>query len=62
MINLYLVGNVELGGVDLEDYPDFVDAYIEYAEYDEVEMSVDQLAELNDNSEFVQDCVMDHLF
>lgn len=62
MINLYLVGNIEVAGIDLEDYPDFVDAYIEYAEYDEVEMTVDQLAELNDNSEFVQDCVMEQLF
>tara|TARA_R110001592_G_scaffold96120_3_gene276282 strand:+ start:509 stop:697 length:189 start_codon:yes stop_codon:yes gene_type:complete len=62
MINLYLVGNIELGGVDLQDYPDFSDAYIEYAEYDEVEMTVDQLSELNDDSEFVLDCVMEQLF
>ena len=25
--------NIELGGIDTRDYPDFVDAYIQYAEY-----------------------------
>jgi hypothetical protein len=26
------VTNIELGGVDMNDYPDFCDAYVEYAE------------------------------
>tara|TARA_Y100000389_G_scaffold156808_1_gene157768 strand:+ start:83 stop:307 length:225 start_codon:yes stop_codon:yes gene_type:complete len=26
------VTNIELGGVDMKDYPDFCDAYVEYAE------------------------------
>ena len=31
-INFNEVTNIELGGVDINDYPDFCDAYVESAE------------------------------
>ena len=31
-INIKNVTNIELGGVDMKDYPDFCDAYVESAE------------------------------
>ena len=62
MINLRLVENVEVDGIDTFDYPDFVDAFIVYAEYDGKEMTDEQIEELNSDSEFVLDCVMDQLF
>ena len=62
MINLRLVENVEVDGIDTFDYPDFVDAFIVYAEYDGKEMTEEQIEELNENSEFVQECVSDYLF
>lgn len=56
------ISNIELGGIDTNDYPDFCDAFIESAEYDGVELTDEELDELNCNSEFVYDCVLKHLF
>ena len=56
------ITNIELGGIDHNDYPDFVDAFIESAEIDGVELTDEELEELNCNSEFVYDCVLKHLF
>lgn len=28
------VRSIEIGGVDFDDYPDFCDAYVEYAEFE----------------------------
>jgi hypothetical protein len=56
------ITNVELGGIDTNDYPDFCDAYIVSAEIDGVELTDAELEELNCNSEFVYDCVLNELF
>jgi hypothetical protein len=56
------ITNIELGGINTNDYPDFCDAFIESAEYDGVELTDEELDELNCNSEFVYDCVLKHLF
>lgn len=34
MINIKQISNVEFGGIDMNDYPKFCDAYIEYADID----------------------------
>jgi len=57
-----LITNVYVDGIDPNDYPDFVDAYIYSAEYDGEEMTEEQLDELNENSEFVHDCVYNQLY
>jgi hypothetical protein len=56
------ISNIELGGIDTKDYPDFVDAYIVSAEIDGVELTDAEIEELNCNSEFVYDCVLNQLF
>lgn len=56
------ISNIELGGIDTNDYPDFCDAFIESAEIDGVELTDAELEELNCNSEFVYQCVLNELF
>ena len=56
------IDNVEIDGIDTNDYPDFVDAYIASADYDGVPMTDEQLDEVNDNSDFVYDCLQNHLY
>ena len=56
------ISNVELEDVFTNDYPDFSDAYIAYAEYDGVPMTSEQLDELNNDGDFVYEEIMDKLF
>ena len=56
------IDNVEIDGIDTSDYPDFVDAFISYAEYNGVEMSNGQLDKLNEDGNFVYDCVTTYLY
>jgi hypothetical protein len=56
------ITNIELGGIDTSDYPGFCDAFIESAEIDGVELTDAELEELNCNSEFVYQCVLNELF
>ena len=57
------ISSIELDGIDTNDYPDFVDAFICNAAYkDGTELSDDELDELNNDGAFVYDCVIDHLF
>jgi hypothetical protein len=53
---------LEIEGVEMVDYPDFCDAYIEKANYNGVEMTDEQLDEINQDSYFVYDAVMAKLF
>lgn len=56
------LGSIELGGVDSGDAPDFADAYIEYAEFEDgtelTERELDRLAA--ENYGLVYDLVMNH--
>jgi len=56
------ISNIELGGIDHDDYPDFCNAFIESAEYDGVELTDAELEELNCNRDFVYDCVLNEIF
>jgi len=56
------IAEIEIDGVDTSDYPDFVDAYISYAEYDGKPMTGHQLEELNEDTDFVYDKVLEHMF
>ncbi len=55
------IDNFEFEDVDYDDYPDFCDAYISHAELDGVELTDEQYEEVNDDSGFVYDKLMDHL-
>jgi hypothetical protein len=57
-----LITNVEIDGIDPRDYPDFCDAYICYAEYNGIEMTEDQLNELNEDADFVYESIENHLY
>ena len=47
------ISNVSIGGLDMQDYPDFCDAYIESADYGDREMTDEELDILNEDGEFI---------
>jgi len=57
-----LIDNIELDGIKTADFPDFVDAFIQSADYDGKPMTDDQLDEINEDYDFVWDRVMNHFF
>ena len=57
-----LIDNIEVDGIDTKDYPDFCDAFIASAGYDGKPMTDEQLDELNEDGDFVYECVQNHLF
>ena len=61
-IDFKLVTNVSVDGIDTRDYPDFVDAFIDSADYDGKPMSDEMLDQLNEHYDFVHECVYDHIF
>ena len=56
------ITNVEIEGIDFRDYPDFCDAYIVSADYDGVPMTQEQLDEINEDSQYVYDSIMEWIF
>jgi len=62
-IDFTKIANVEVDGIDFNDYPDFVDAFIASAEYDGREMTEEEIDYINDvHLDFVSECVYNHLF
>jgi len=57
-----LIDSIELDGVDTKDYPDFCDAFIASADYNGKPMTGEQLDELNEDNDFVYECVQKHMF
>lgn len=62
MIDFDKIENIELDGIDFNDYPDFCDAYVTSAEIDGRDLTEAELDEVNDDSDFVYGAVMDKLF
>ena len=56
-----LITNIVCDGIDYSDYPDFCDSYIDSAEYDGKEMTQEQLDEINEDSDFVYQAVMNQI-
>lgn len=56
------ISNIEVEDIDMQDYPDFCDAFISNADYDGVPMTEEQLQELNEDFDFVHDAVMNYAF
>lgn len=56
-LNLELVSDVVVDDVFLWDSPDFCDAHISSATYDGIMMTEEQLDELNEDRDFVHECV-----
>ena len=61
-MNYKLIDNIKVDGIDTKDYPDFCDSFIASADYDGKEMTEEQLDELNEDSDFVYECVHNHMF
>lgn len=57
------IQNVEVGGVDMSDYPDFCDAYIVSAEYaeDERPLTDEELEAVNRDTAFVYEQAMESI-
>ena len=49
--NINQLDDIYLDGVDIKDYPDFCDAYVESASFKGVELTDEQLEELNMSDE-----------
>ena len=60
-MDLQKITNIQIEGIDYNDSPDFVDAFISSAEYDGKEMTEKQLDEVNENSDFVHESVNNFL-
>ncbi len=56
------IDNIEFDGVDGNDAPDFSDAFIMSCDIDGGPATEEELDIINDNSEFVYDALMDHLY
>lgn len=56
------IDNIHCADIDFKDAPDFVDAYIESADYDGRKMTEDQLNEINEDSEYVYDAVLKQIY
>ena len=61
-MNYKLIDNIEVDGINYRDYPDFCDAFISSADYDVKQMTDEQLDEINEDRDFVYECVQNRLF
>tara|TARA_R110000822_G_scaffold309970_1_gene440805 strand:+ start:1355 stop:1540 length:186 start_codon:yes stop_codon:yes gene_type:complete len=56
------IDNIEVEGIDTNDYPDFCDAFIATADYNGVKMTEQHLYKLNEDLDFVHQSVYNQLF
>lgn len=56
------IGSIEIEDIDHRDAPDFCDAFISYAEYDGREMTEEELEQLNEDSDFRYESVINWLY
>jgi hypothetical protein len=55
------VDNIKIEDIDYKDAPDFVDAFIASADYNGKALTDCELDILNEDYDFVYECVMNHL-
>jgi hypothetical protein len=56
------ISNIKFDGIITNDHPDYSDAYIIDADYDGETMTEDDIELLNDDSQFVYEKLIEHLF
>jgi hypothetical protein len=56
------IEDVEVDGIDTNDYPDFCDAYIASATYEGREMTDEELDTLNEDDSYVYDRITDNIY
>ncbi len=55
------IDSIEFEDIDFSDYPDFCDAFICYAERNGEPMTETELNELNEDTLFIHEKLMEHL-
>ena len=60
-MNYKLIDNIEVDGIDTNDYPDFCDAFISSADYNGVAMTDEQLEDLNEDYDFMYSAIIAQL-
>lgn len=61
-MNLENIQNIEMDGIDTTDYPDFCDAFIVSADYEGRKLTDKEIDTLNENSDFIYECVLKQIF
>jgi hypothetical protein len=62
-INTKKIDNIEFDGIDMDDYPDFCDAFVVSADMNGWPMNSEELEDLNENyREFIYEKLIDKLF
>lgn len=56
------INNIEIDGIDHRDAPDYVNAFISYAEYKGKPMTEKQLDRLNNDRDFVYEKTIDYIY
>lgn len=56
-----MIDGVIVTNIFFDDYPDFCDAYIEYAEKDGVPMTDEEIEELNEDRDFVYEYTLNQI-
>ena len=60
-MNTNEINSIEFDSIDFSDYPDFCDAFICYAELNGAALTAAELNELNEDTVFIHEKLMDHL-
>ena len=56
------IEGIQVDGIDRRDHPDYCDAFISEATYDGRPMTEEELDQLNEDKDFVYQCVMDSIY
>ena len=56
------ITDVFVSGIDHKDYPDYVDAFIESAQYEGRDLTEEELDELNEDYDFKYDKIINQIF
>lgn len=62
MLDYKLIKDIQVTNIQMEDFPDFVDAFIESATYDGQDMTEEELELLNRDSDFVYQQVLKRIY
>ena len=61
-IDFTKIENIVVSDIDMKDYPDFCDAYIEECDIDGVPATDEQLDAINENSDFVYEKTLEAIY
>lgn len=56
------ITDVFVSGIDHKDYPDYVDAYIDSAQYEGRDMTDGELNQINEDHEFVYEKLISQIY